>query len=288
MPRKERNKKKKERERQQAAKGSSSLTSWIRPVCSREEEKEGSSNSDVEREAIDDVQEFAGEQDTGASAGELPEGDAREESQYGTASVDQENVMETGAGELPPDETREESQYGTAANKEDVIAKLVALNCPTDPAHMQTFNINYSDRYIQMCEKVGPCQPVMTFPKNTDGRSFQRRWYTDRPWLEYSPKNDAMYCFSCRIFLREEKFKNKTAWKTVGIDTWRSATGKIKEHASTEAHMMSMVRWNIYSKKALQAAFDTSDIQGRATRERERQRNREILTRLIDITLYLA
>jgi len=142
--------------------------------------------------------------------------------------------METGAGELTPEETTENSQYGTAANEEDVIAKLVVLNCPTDPAHMQTFNINYNDRYNEMCEKVGPCQPVMTFPKNTDGRSFQRRWYTDRPWLEYSPKNDAMCCFSCQIFLREEKFKNKTAWKTVGIDTWRSATGKIKEDGKME------------------------------------------------------
>lgn len=89
-------------------------------------------------------------------------------------------------------------------------------------------------------------------------------------------------------FSKRRKFKNKTAWKTLGIDTWRSAIGKIKEHASTEAHVMSMVRWNIYSKKALQAAFDTSDIQGKATQERERQTNREILRRFIEIFLYLA
>lgn len=75
-----------------------------RPVCSRAEENELSGNSDLEREEIDDVQEFAGEQDTGATAEELPEGDAREESQYRTASIDPENVIETGApaGELPP------------------------------------------------------------------------------------------------------------------------------------------------------------------------------------------
>lgn len=62
---------------------------------------------------------------------------------------------------------------------------------------------------------------------------------------------------------------------------------EIKEHVSTEAHMMSMVRWNTYSKKAPQAAFDTSDIQGKQ-HERQRQRNREILTYMIDITVYLA
>ncbi|KAJ4947852.1 hypothetical protein JOQ06_009883 [Pogonophryne albipinna] len=42
-----------------------------------------------------------------------------------------------------------------------------------------------------------------------------------------------------------------------------------------------MVRWNTYKKNALQAAFEVSDVQGY-------KENREILTRLIDITLYLA
>lgn len=134
-----------------------------------------------------------------------------EERQFGSASKDQENVIETGstAGELQS-EAREESQHRRAANKEDVIAKLKVFHCPTDAAHMQTFNINLSDRYIEMYEKVGPCQqPVMTFPKNAEGRSFLSRWYTDRPWLEYSPKNYAIYCFSCHIFLREENSRTK-------------------------------------------------------------------------------
>ncbi|KAI4831068.1 hypothetical protein KUCAC02_002669 [Chaenocephalus aceratus] len=49
-----------------------------------------------------------------------------------------------------------------------------------------------------------------------------------------------------------------------------------------------MVRWNTYKKNALQAAFELSDVQGKAIREQEIRRNRDILTRLIDITLYLA
>ncbi|KAI4832478.1 hypothetical protein KUCAC02_015445 [Chaenocephalus aceratus] len=49
-----------------------------------------------------------------------------------------------------------------------------------------------------------------------------------------------------------------------------------------------MVRWNTYKKNALQAAFEVSDVQGKAIKEQEIQRNKEILTRLIDITLYLA
>jgi len=41
-------------------------------------------------------------------------------------------------------------------------------------------------------------------------------------------------------------------------------------------------------KKALQTSFDASDVKGVEARERERQTNREILTRLIDLTVYLA
>lgn len=61
---------------------------------------------------------------------------------------------------------------------------------------------------------------------------------------------------------------------------------KIKQHSSTEMHMTSMVRWTNFQKKALQSAFDVSDVKGVEVREQERQTNREILTRLIDLTIY--
>ena len=52
--------------------------------------------------------------------------------------------------------------------------------------------------------------------------------------------------------------------------------------------MTSMDRWTNFQKKASQSAFDVSDVKGLEVRERERQTNREILTRLIDLTVYLA
>lgn len=62
----------------------------------------------------------------------------------------------------------------------------------------------------------------------------------------------------------------------------------MQEHANSETHLISMVRWNTYKKENLQTAFDVSDKQGMAKREREKLRDREILTRLIDQILYLA
>ena len=52
--------------------------------------------------------------------------------------------------------------------------------------------------------------------------------------------------------------------------------------------MVSMVRWSNFKQRPLEEAFSRADMEGQARREEERQRNREIMRRLIDITLYLA
>lgn len=294
MPRKERLRKKKEGELQQAAQSSSSLLSWIRPASSsRADESTGKDYSDLERDVLspdkeptDDAEDIPGATAAGSSPGA-----ATEKGLCETAGQE-EDAMEIGA--TAADRAQEEATEGSqveesAANKGDeALSNLAALQYPTDPAHIQKYNIKCSDSYIAMCCNVGPCQPDITYPKNTEGRSFQKRWYSNNPWLEYSAANDAMYCFSCRLFLSEEKFKSKTAWKMVGISRWKHAIEKISEHSGSETHMTSMVRWNTYKKKTLKAAFDVSDTKGKEERERDRLRNREILNRLIDITMHLA
>ncbi len=67
---------------------------------------------------------------------------------------------------------------------------------------------------------------------------------------------------------------------------WRKAVEKIHEHAATEAHMISMVRWANYRKGPLVEAFKAQAAECELQNEKERQKNREILFRLIDITVY--
>lgn len=97
--------------------------------------------------------------------------------------------------------------------------------------------------------------------------------YKNKPRLEYLPDKDTMYCFSCQLFLNEKKYSNKTAWRVAGVINWKKGLEKMQEHADSEAHLTSMVQGNTYKKSALQAAFDVSDVQGKAIREREKQRN---------------
>lgn len=63
---------------------------------------------------------------------------------------------------------------------------------------------------------------------------------------------------------------------------------KSSNNQSQEIHMTTMVRWTNYQKKALKSSFDVPDVKAVEVRERERQTSRESLTRLIDLTVYLA
>lgn len=52
-----------------------------------------------------------------------------------------------------------------------------------------------------------------------------------------------------------------------GINNWKKGLEKMQEHADSEAHLTSILRWNTKKKNALQAAFEVSDVQGNAKRE---------------------
>jgi hypothetical protein len=49
----------------------------------------------------------------------------------------------------------------------------------------------------------GPVRPISDFPQSEiSGRKFkfQKKWYDEFNWLEYSMSKDAAFCFSCRCF----------------------------------------------------------------------------------------
>lgn len=50
-----------------------------------------------------------------------------------------------------------------------------------------------------------------------------------RPWVIYSKKIDAVFCFSCRLFPNS---KNKTSF-TDGFNDWKHLSERIKSHESS-------------------------------------------------------
>ncbi|XP_073053283.1 uncharacterized protein [Primulina eburnea] len=68
----------------------------------------------------------------------------------------------------------------------------------------------------------GPYQHVMEYPRTKLGeqyRRFQKIWFEQFPWLEYSPNKDAAFCFPC--FLFQQKEARYAAFTVDGFRGWK-------------------------------------------------------------------
>jgi hypothetical protein len=97
----------------------------------------------------------------------------------------------------------------------------------------------------------GPIQPSLdTYPLSTFGnqkRAFNRMWYQNRPWLEYSISKDAIFCYPCRKYAASSKgaFKDDT-FTVKGFRNWKAAVEKdrgIIKHEKSQAHMTAVATW---------------------------------------------
>ena len=104
--------------------------------------------------------------------------------EQGTVGIEEEIVDQDSNHVLDPDE--------------DIIVDP-GLRKPIDEMHP-----NIRDDAKREYILLGPCQPIgHTYPRRKISgryRSFHEKWYTNHPWLEYSIKNDAAFCFYCYLF----------------------------------------------------------------------------------------
>ena len=96
-----------------------------------------------------------------------------------------------------------------------------------------------------------PVQPTnIKYPSTVisgKSRSFNPKWYTLYPWLEYSVQQDACFCYSCRLF--GTGTKGERTFTVSGFKDWKHATGKggvLSKHNSSCAHKQSDIAWNQY------------------------------------------
>ena len=91
-----------------------------------------------------------------------------------------------------------------------------------------------------------PFQPILNvYPKRKFGsreRSFQKDWYHNRSWLEYSQKEDAVFCFCCRAFTMPS---GNEQWTNIGFTNWKNAN---EEGKGLKAHETSpSTTWRVRS-----------------------------------------
>ena len=93
-----------------------------------------------------------------------------------------------------------------------------------------------------------PFQPILKhYPKRKFGsreRSFQKDWYRNRNWLEYSQKEDAAFCYCCRAFT---KCSSSDQWTKIGFANWKNATEEgrgLKANETSVNHIEAAAMWS--------------------------------------------
>ena len=113
---------------------------------------------------------------------------------------------------------------------------------PLDPATDVT-RLTISREYKQQLVQLGPCRPRLTsYPiyQHSGGqkRSFQAKWFDlpcSKEWLEYSSRNNKIYCFACRMFGLQCGEKREENWISVGVSggNWKNGVKRIMQLHST-------------------------------------------------------
>ena len=173
------------------------------------------------------------------------------------------------------------------------------LEFPTDPAlYIDTPMTPELTREIL---KNGPCQPGLNnefnFERNDKGRAFRREWYEPllkhrmksyREWLIYSPRKKSAFCFPCWLFANRghKDFEPAFSHPDQGFNSWKKATESFRVHEQSKVHN-DAVQTMIQTKQHVRVGKSINEEQVRA-RERQIKQNRQVLCRLLDITLFLA
>jgi hypothetical protein len=73
-------------------------------------------------------------------------------------------------------------------------------------------------------------------------RSFQKSWYEQFTWLEYSPVEDLAFSFSYSMFMGSTRLnigQSELVYSKLGYKNWNAATSKLSLHEKTKNHLNS-------------------------------------------------
>ncbi|KAL4121241.1 hypothetical protein QTP88_013793 [Uroleucon formosanum] len=182
----------------------------------------------------------------------------------------------------------------------DIVFSFLIDKCQYFPSDPYLFkNITLSKALIRALIEVSPCQPGIEkkfkFPKNEKGNCFNPDWHDiksrsgfhfKRNWLVFSPKSNKMYCFSCFLFRTLSKHNSNWSDPAEGVNNFRKGLEKIIKHETSSDHT-NTVKEYLVLKAQLQN--DNTIIHNLMRAEKsEKEHNRNVLKRLIDVSLFLA
>ena len=127
-----------------------------------------------------------------------------------------------------------------------------------------TLNIEYSSPKsssktyptdISQTSRDPPSQSrLIIYPVDKENRSFQEKWYNNRPWMEYSIKLDSVFCYFCRHFSKGSTSTRiqRDAFTTGGFNNWKRALPRNRgfdKHVTSQTHIISSTNFLQYQSR---------------------------------------
>lgn len=188
--------------------------------------------------------------------------------------------------------TGEESEENVAPNIEFLSSNDAAHWPIPVPEHIRISIIEKGSEIFQ--NKDGPFEPVERPGENTKGtqRCLTLSWFYShlnetkylRKWMLYSPSTKKLYCYCCRLFASEGD--NHTYKFVSGFCQWWKLNPRISQHESSPEHLSNLEKWKTLTMGLkLNKTIDKDNLK---IINDETKKWRNILHRLLDVTLFLA
>ncbi|CAL9002797.1 unnamed protein product [Prunus brigantina] len=111
------------------------------------------------------------------------------------------------------------------------------------------YSVNEQDNVRRAYILLGSCQPELEdYPSHLEGkilRRFNKKWFGQFSWLEYSVAKNKAFCFPCFLFDRTQSFP---AFTVEGFQSWKRIGGNhcaFQHHVGklNSSHHFSMQKW---------------------------------------------
>ena len=140
-----------------------------------------------------------------------PRYDDDESVTYEEEAVEQTSVSETDSPSLLCDSDSDNDELNES--KTAAVSQPVFMMEESAPSSFSLIPVSTTlPNDIAVTSKSSPVQPTgVRFPDTSFSgkkRSFNPLWYQKHKWIEYSIKNDAIFCFPCRFFVQVQIFKH--------------------------------------------------------------------------------
>ena len=125
---------------------------------------------------------------------------------------------------------------------------LDLIGDPGDCKPIEEYPPEIRDQVRRAYALGGPVQPVnLTFPRkwqNGEWRMFQKSWFAEFDWLEYSVSKDAAYCLYCYLFFHSGKPENfgSSVFAKLGYVNWKKAKETFRSHTNCKTHTDARLR----------------------------------------------